>query len=269
MPELPEVETIVQQLRKKVLNKKIVSVEILKDKMVDSQIKTLVPTKIINVLRRAKSIIIELERNGFLLIHLRMTGHFHYYQKDELDKSKEFEKHVVAKFHLNDGSLLTHNSVRMFGSIKLLNEEKLRQELAKLGPEPLAKDFTADHFRRLLEKKKQANIKVVLLDQKFIAGIGNIYAQEILYDAHVDPRRKISSLSPAEIKKIHESLQKILSLAVKNHGTTVESYVHIEGSGGYQKYLAVYHKTKCPKGHVLKSLMLGGRSTYYCPICQR
>jgi formamidopyrimidine-DNA glycosylase len=266
MPELPEVETIVQQLKKRVVGKKIKSVEVVDPKVVDRKIKTIISFKIVSARRRAKSIIVELSNDYFLLIHLRMTGHFHYLPKGR-KLEPESEHFVVVKFYFDDGSTLTHNSIRKFGSIKLFNKEQLEKELSKLGPEPLEISFK--EFENLLGKKKRANIKTTLMDQKVIVGIGNIYAQEILYHAYVDPNRKVGDLSPIEIKKLYGEIKRILKLAIQKHGTTVENYVHIEGSGGFQKYLAVYFKERCPKKHLLKKITLGGRGTYYCPQCQK
>ena len=266
MPELPEVETLVQQLKKRVVGKKIVAVKIVDSKVVDSKIKKIVPIKVVSVKRRAKSIIIGLN-NDFLLVHLRMTGHFHYIPKGK-KLEKDYEKFIVAKFELSDGSVLTHNSIRKFGSIKLINNKKLEQELSKLGPEPLSKEFTLVLFKKILSKKKRANVKTTLLDQRIIAGIGNIYAQEALYWAGIDPRRKIGELSEKEIEKLYRQLRKILELAVKYKGSTVDNYAHIDGAGGFQKLLAVYSKKKCPKRHALKKINLGGRGTNYCPKCQ-
>ena len=267
MPELPEVETLVQQLKKRVVGKKIVTVEILDRKVVDSKIEKIVPVKVKEVRRRAKSIIIKLEKGWFLLVHLRMSGHFHYIPQGK-KLEKEYQRFIVAKFELNEGSVLTHNSIRKFGSIKLMKKEQLEKALEKLGPEPLSREFTLSKFREMLRKKKRANVKTTLLDQQFIAGIGNIYAQEALYWARIDPRRKIGELTEQEAKKLYLELRKVLQLAVKKHGTTIESYLHIEGVGGFQKHLAVYHQKKCPKGHFLKKINQGGRGTYYCSKCQ-
>ena len=266
MPELPEVETLVQQLKKRVIGKKIISVKILDSKVIDSKIKNIVPIKIVSVRRRAKSIIIELEKD-FLLVHLRMTGHFHYIHKGKV-LEPDYKRFVVARFEFSDGSVLTHNSIRKFGSIKLMNKEQIENELSKLGPEPLSKKFTLDKFKDILSKKSKANIKTTLMDQKFLAGIGNIYAIEALYWAGINPQRKIESLDNSEVTKLYKQLRKVLELAVKYHGTTVENYVHIEGTGGFQKLLAVYGKKKCPKRHSLKKINLGGRGTYYCCRCQ-
>jgi len=267
MPELPEVETIVQQLKKKVLGKKITKVRILNSKKVSPTIKKVIPAKITGISRRAKAIIIELDKKKYLLVQLRMTGHFHYYSNGKEDP--QFHKYVLVKFYLNDKSLLTHNSVRKFGGIKLINHQQLEKELAKLGPEPLSKELTLAKFKELLNKKKQANLKTALMNQKFLAGIGNIYAQEAAYHAKINPKRKIGSLNDQEISKLYTSLRHLLKKAIKHHGTTVESYVHIEGSGGFQKYLAVYQNKTCPKKHQIKKINLGGRGTYYCPKCQK
>ena len=237
MPELPEVETLVQQLKKILLRKKIISVEIYDHKMIDSKIKKIVPVKIVGVKRRAKSIIIELEKD-FLLVHLRMTGHFHYVTKGK-SLNPDYQKFIVAKFQLNDNSVLTHHSIRKFGSIKLMNKKQLDLEMNKLGPEPLDKKFTVNLFKEILSKRNKANVKTTLMDQKILAGIGNIYAQEALYWTGIDPQRKIETLSEKEIEKLYHKLGEILKLAVKHHGTTVENYVHIEGTGGFQKLLTV------------------------------
>jgi formamidopyrimidine-DNA glycosylase len=269
MPELPEVETIVLQLKKKIVGKTIKSIEILDYKMIEMKVKTLVPCKIIDVYRRAKSIIIQLNKGNNLLVHLRMTGHFHYVKKNQIEKLKPYEKFIVAKFNLNDGSLLTHNSIRKFGSIKLFNDSKLDQELSRLGVEPLSKEFTLNKFKGMLSNKLRANIKTTLMDQHFLVGIGNIYVQEALYNAKIAPQRKINTLKDKEIGLLYNSIREILSSAIKHQGTTVENYVHIEGSGGFQKFLSVYNKSVCPKKHPLKKMNLGGRGTSYCPICQK
>ena len=176
---------------------------------------------------------------------------------------------MVAKFGLNDGSVLAHYSIRKFGSIKLVSSNELEVVLSKLGVEPLSKQFTLEHFNELLLKKQKSVIKSFLMDQSLIAGIGNIYAIEVLYLSGIDPQRKIISFSSPEIKKLYNQIKKVLQLAVEKKGSTVDNYVHVEGSGGYQNLLTVYGKKVCPKGHEVKKINLGGRGTYYCPECQR
>lgn len=267
MPELPEAETIVKQLHKHVVGKWIQSVKVLEQKRADKNIEKLMPDKVVKVWRRAKAIIIELESKKYLLVRLGMTGHFHYATKSQgLGKDEKF---AVVKFFLDDGSILSYTDIRKFGSVRSLDEKQLRQKLAEFGPEPLGKEFTITLFQEMLAKKKKANIKVTLMDQNFIAGIGNIYAQEALYHARINPKRKAGSLKKTEIKKLHRAIQKVLTQSIAHNGTTVENYVHIEGAGGFQKYLAVYGKEQCPRKHLLKKIYQGGRGTYYCAKCQK
>lgn len=267
MPELPEVETIVRQLQRTVLGKTIEKVEVL-DKMVDPRLKKITPLKIRGIERRAKYIIIRLKNKKNILVHLAMTGHFRFFSKGKKIGPEE-GKFAVAKFYLDDGSLLTHNSIRKFGMVKLMVEKQLEQKLGKLGPEPLSADFTLDLFKERLAKKRKANLKVTLLDQTFIAGIGNIYAQEVLYHAKIDPRRKMGDLSDSEIKELYLQIKKVLRSAVVHQGTTIDNYSHMTGIGGYQKFLTVYQLDKCPKHHNLKRINQGGRGTFYCPVCQK
>ena len=259
MPELPEVETIVRQLSKKIVGKIVSNVEIKDYDVVDDAIRKEIPFKINKVYRRAKSIVMELDCGNSLLTHLRMTGHFHY------NHSGKFE---VGRFNFSDGSFLTHNSIRKFGGIKLLNSKELKQEFSKLGVEPLDKKFTLEKFNSILLKKSKSNIKTVLLDQKLIAGIGNIYAQEMLYFAGIDPRKKVFEISGIKIKKLHSEITRILDLAVQNKGSTVDNYANIDGARNYQNYLAVYNKSRCPKKHKIQKINIGGRGTSYCTICQ-
>lgn len=267
MPELPEAETIVKQLNKHVAGKRIISAEVLEKKCADKSIEKIMPNKALKAWRRAKAIVIGLEGKRFLLVRLGMTGHFHYASKGE--SLGQDEKFAVVKFYLQDGSILSYTDIRKFGSVRLLDEKQLQQKLSEFGPEPLGKEFTADFFAEMLAKKKKANIKVTLMDQNFIAGIGNIYAQEALYPAGISPKRKAGSLKRVEIEKLHHAIQNVLQQSISHNGTTVENYVHIEGSGGFQKYLTVYGKEKCPKKHKLTKIYLGGRGTYYCEKCQK
>src|SRR3989344_897022 len=192
MPELPEVETIVRQLQKKVNGKTIRKAEVF-DKMIDAPIGKLPSVSIENVWRRAKYIVMELDNGKFILTHLGMTGHFHYLDNDQIDN--QYQRFMVSRFTFSDGSFLTHNSIRKFGHMRLVDKKQLQQVLDRHGPEPLDKSFTLSQFQSLLAKKARANIKTTLMDQSVIAGIGNIYAQEALYFAKVSPLRQAGSLS--------------------------------------------------------------------------
>lgn len=267
MPELPEAETIVKQLQKHVVGKCIITAKVLETTRADKGIEKLIPVKILRAWRRAKAIILELERKQYLLVRLGMTGHFHYASKGE-SPGKD-EKFAVVKFLFQDGSILSFTDIRKFGSLRLLTEIQLKQKLDEFGPEPLGKDFSLNLFTEILGRKKKARIKVTLMDQNFIAGIGNIYAQEALYHAGITPLRVIGTFTKEEIKRLYLAIRKVLQQAIAHNGTTVENYVHIEGSGGFQRYLAVYQKVKCPRGHTLQRKEIGGRGTSYCTICQK
>ncbi len=272
MPELPEVETIVNQLKQKIVGNrvgKVVKVEII-DSLVDPKIKDVVPFKFIDIKRRAKYIIMCLDNGKFFLVHLGMTGQFYFVEKSQLEEKKRYyQPYLLAVFTFNDGSLLTHNSIRKIGSFKLMDEKELNTALSKLGPEPLDSKFTLEKFRELLSKKSKAKVKVTLMDQSFIAGIGNIYTQEALYHAGIAPERKMGSLTSIEAKKLYESIIHVLKEGIKHQGTSVDDYIHLEGVGENQNYLVVYRKEKCPKGHSLKKEAMGGRGTSYCSICQK
>lgn len=266
MPELPEVETIVRQLQEKVAGKAIRKAEVY-DAMVDAKIQKLSSVSIQRVWRRAKYIIMELDDGQYILTHLGMTGHFHYLDKSHI--ANNHERFMVSKLTFSDGSFLTHNSIRKFGHMRLVNKKQLRQVLDKHGPEPLEKNFTVPQFQALLTKKFRANIKTTLMDQSVIAGIGNIYAQEALYFAGISPLRQAGSLSAAETKALYAELRRIMQQAIKHHGTTVDNYSNLEGRGGFQNHLAVYQQERCQKKHPLEKITVGGRGTSYCPACQR
>jgi len=267
MPELPEVETIVRQLNEKICNKEVANIEVLDTLVVDKNLRGMSSFKINKVWRRAKSIIFELDNGNFLSIHLRMTGHFHYLDGSRIDNNHQ--RFMVGKFNFSDGSFLTHNSIRKFGSIKLLDKKQLDTELSKYGPEPLDKDFTLRGFREILHKKSKSNLKTMLMDPSIIAGVGNIYAQEALYYSGISPLRKSGSLSSSESSALYKNLLEILNRSIKEQGCTVDNYSNLEGKGGFQNFLAVYGKDKCLKGHSLVKISVGGRGTSYCSACQR
>src|SRR3989338_2743233 len=179
-------------------------------------------------------------------------------------KAEVYDKIVDAKI-----KQLASISIRKFGHMKQVNKKELQRILDKHGPEPLDKSFTLQLFQTLLSKKSRANLKTTLMDQKVIAGIGNIYAQEALYFAKVSPLRNAGSLSAKESKALYTELRRILQQAIENHGTTVDNYSNLEGSGGFQNYLAVYQQERCEKKHLLEKITLGGRGTTYCPQCQK
>ncbi len=267
MPELPEVETVVRQLKKTLCGKTIQKVQIKDQKVVDSTILTILPAHITDITRRGKSIIFSLDQNRYLLAHLRMTGHFHYVPPNK--KDTQHQKYLSGTFFLNDHSFFTFNEIRRFGGIKLLTADQLKLFSSNLGREPLDSSFTFQEFNFLLEKFPKGVIKTKLLDQSFIAGIGNIYAQEALYRAGIHPRKKISAISKQRCDKLYHSLRNLLQQAIEHNGTTIQNFSHIDGIGQFQDFLSVYQKDHCPRNHLVRKINQAGRGTYYCPRCQR
>jgi formamidopyrimidine-DNA glycosylase len=260
MPELPEVETVVRQLRSKVVNKTITELKILDKKVIDKKLKKILPAKIENIQRRGKAIILNLNK-GNLLVQLRMTGHF-YHVKNE----KDAEKYLAGSLKLDDNSYLTYNTIRRFGSVQFLTNKQLQQKLSTLGPEPL--EINSKIFSKIFKKYPRANLKNKLLDQSVIAGIGNIYAQEALYHCQINPNKTIHQISNKQLIKLHQEIQRILKLAIKNNGTTVDNYSHLDGKGDFQNFLTVYNQSKCPKKHKIEKINIAGRGTSFCLRCQ-
>jgi len=271
MPELPEVETIKRQLNLLAAGKRIKAVEVLLPKIVKAPLaefkKAVQGAKIKEFDRRAKIIIIGLDNGWSLLIHLKMSGQLIF------DGQKTKHTHVI--FHFTNGHHLIFNDMRQFGYIKLVKTDELDKflEKEKIGPEPFEKRFILPLFVTLLDRRPNAKIKQFLMDQKNIAGIGNIYSDEILFASRVHPLRKIKDLRPTEIKNIYQNIKKILAQAVKLKGTSADLYLDAFGKeGNFLKYLKVYGRegkkcVKC-KGEI-KRIKIGGRSAHFCPACQK
>jgi formamidopyrimidine-DNA glycosylase len=279
MPELPEVETIKGQLNKKIRDKKIKTVEIKFAKMLvgvtaDNFKKIVEGRKIKGIERRAKLLIINLSNNYSLVIHLKMTGQilvFRTIKEWESYKNKS-SAHLIYYFE-GDG-LVVHSDTRKFGYVKLVKTTDLESLFQKesFGPEPLAKDFNLKKFKNLLTQKPRAKIKPLLMDQTFLAGVGNIYAQEACWAAKIFPTRSVQSLSQQEVRALYVNLIKILCLAVSHRGSSVDNYLDTAGQPGeYVPRLKVYNREgeKCYRDDgIIKKMTLGGRGTYYCPKCQ-
>jgi formamidopyrimidine-DNA glycosylase len=272
MPELPEVETIKNQLRDKILRKKVIGVEIAREKMINvpaTEFKKKVEGALIkNIRRRAKVLIVDLSNDYSLIVHLKMTGQLIYNGEEGIGTP-----HIVYTF--SDKTQLRHYDFRMFGYAKLLKTDEVEDFILKngFGPEILEKDFTLSKFAELLKKKKKSKIKPLLMDQSFIAGVGNIYAQEACFCAGILPSRPVGKLGDLEIKDLYNCLKNILSSAIEYKGSSVDSYVDASGKkGGYVPRLKVYGRKdekcyKCKK--IIKTIKLGGRGTSFCPGCQK
>lgn len=277
MPELPEVQTIVDELNLKVKGKTIL-------KSLPA-IKNIKNKKILNIRRRAKYIIFELSDNYILLIHLKMTGHLllgKWEMRDNIFypisegplKEDRFNQYVRTVFYLDNDFDLGFSDLRKFGQIELFKKEEFEklEKINKLGVEPFSKDFTFKFFKGIIKNTK-TNIKKLLMDQEKIAGIGNIYASEILFCARVSPLRNANSLSENEMKRIYEVIKLVLKKAIDLKGSSAFDYRRTDGiKGFYQEHSFVYGRRgeeclKC-KGKV-EYVKIGQRGTYFCPKCQK
>lgn len=274
MPELPEVETVKRTLEKKIKGLIITDVEIAMPKIIRDTApedfkKAVTGKKILRLARRGKYLIIFLAAENVLVIHLRMTGRLVY-----TEASQPVPRHTHLIFHLSDGYQLRFNDVRQFGRFILATNKTLNQVkgLKDLGPEPLEKDFTRDFLRREL-KRKRTRIKPLLLDQTFVAGLGNIYADESLHRARLHPERLACNLLPREVAKLYHAICEVLREGIDNRGTSVRDYVDGDGrTGSFQELLRVYNREgeKCHRcGTTIARMKVGGRSSYFCPACQK
>ncbi|MCC3145558.1 DNA-formamidopyrimidine glycosylase [Halanaerobium sp. Z-7514] len=275
MPELPEVQTVIKGLRPLIVDKKITELEVREENLIgypdisiDELKKRLIGAKIESISRRGKYILINLDIDKILVIHLRMTG------KLLVKEAAEFkDKHTHVIFTLDDGQEIRFNNVRKFGRIYLIDPEKPEQAggLANLGPEPLSEQLSLEDFKKLFANRRGV-IKSLLLNQKFIAGIGNIYADEILYLSGIEPERKADSLSEEEKEKIYFNMRDILEKGIIYGGTSFSDYVNAFGEkGSFQAELKV-HQRQGEACHIcgskIKKKKIGGRASYYCPKCQ-
>jgi len=285
MPELPEVQTIVSDLNQKLKDHTIQGIWTDWPKSFFSPLKKIKQEikgrKVKGVRRRAKNILIDLTGDKTLLIHLKMTGHLLYRDKNWKKQTGKnhplqdpYNQYIRTIFSLDHGKELAFSDLRRFGEIMLYDtgEENKLKRLKKLGPEPLEKKFTFSRFNQVLKGKKR-KIKSVLLDQTVVAGIGNIYADEILWEAKINPQRQANNLAPSQKRRIFLALKKILNKAVKNRGTSVADYRDLAGKKGrYQTLRRVYQrkgKTCFRCSSSIKKIKVNNRGTYFCPKCQR
>jgi formamidopyrimidine-DNA glycosylase len=274
MPELPEVQTIVSDLNMKIKGEIVTSFWSDWKKGIRGNLrkfkKEIEGKKIINVERIGKNILLKLSGGTVVLIHLRMTGAL--LVKSQIPKFKEKYTHHI--FFLKSGKRLEFSDIRKFGSLELIKISK-KEKMAGLkgiGIDILDKKFTLSEFNRVIESRK-TNIKQILLDQRKMAGIGNIYANEIIYEAGINPKRSTSSLRPTEKKAIYFAIKKIIKKAIKFRGTSISDYRDSSGERGkFQKMLKVYQRAgqKCSKcDTIIKRSAIGQRSTFHCPKCQK
>jgi len=293
MPELPEVETVRRDLEKYLVGACFQSIKIINFKNVAPRAaflaKTLKDKKILALRRRGKLLIVDLSLpNKHLLFHLKMTGQLIYRQDSKTlagghSLSEDYltaaiggklpNKYTRAVFSLDKNRYLYFNDLRKFGYIKLVDDNELADILHNnYGPEPMDKEFTFDYLQELF-KKRSAPIKAVILNQKLIAGLGNIYADEALFAAKIRPDRPANSLKKSEVLSLQKACVSIINRAIKARGTTFRNYVDAKGQkGSFTDYLQVYQRQDQPCfvcNSMIKKIKVVGRGTHYCPKCQK
>lgn len=274
MPELPEVQTIVNDLQK-IIGDEFASFFSDFPKAVKTTFfeKEILGNKIRSVSRLGKIILINLENKNSVAIHLKMTGKLLLQSQVKSQKSKVQDKHLHHIFDLKKNGKINFHDVRKFATISLLKEKDIWEIKNNYGIDPIDEDFEMKDLVEILEKRKNKPIKNILMDNSVILGIGNIYASEILFDAKIIPMRAGKTLSKIEIKKLHHSIKKILELAIKLRGTSVSDYRDSHGAkGSFQHELKVYKKNgqKCKTcDTIIEKVVIGQRSTFFCPNCQK
>jgi formamidopyrimidine-DNA glycosylase len=267
VPELPEVETIRAQLAPRLEGRQLTRVEILDPRLTRPYdlfevAEELEGDRIVAVGRRGKYLVLRLESGLVLLVHLRMTGSFGF----------DPTSHERAVIELDDGSRVVYRDVRRFGTWLVLDDADIEPYLAgKNGPEPLGPRFTSEWLAAMLAVRRAA-VKSVLLDQRVVAGLGNIYADEALWRARINPLRPAASLDRDELRRLHRAIREALRLGIARQGSTLSEYTTPEGSSGrMQEEFRVYGRDgkPCPRcGTLITKARVGGRGTWFCPRCQ-
>jgi formamidopyrimidine-DNA glycosylase len=288
MPELPEVETIRSQLQKYIVGHKIVSVEVRNRKIFPNDEKQIIGATFKDIRRFGKVLVMDLDLPAWtdykfsIVAHIKLTGQF-IYRGPNLPHPSGLSKKVVGGvpgshthviFNLDKGGVLYYNDVRRFGWIKLARSVggKVQSEfIAKLGPEPF-KDLDLRRFKQIISKTKRP-IKIVLMDQSKLGGVGNIYANDALWLSAISPQRPANTLSLSEQSRLYDAILEVLGRGMKYGGASELAFVTPDGKEGeYQDHTLVYGRqgTSCKRcGTKIIKNILGGRGTYFCPSCQR
>ncbi len=287
MPELPEVETVRTGLSRLIVGKQIKAVTHDWPKSFPNASEDveqfLVGAKILDVKRRAKVLLIEIDTKYSLVIHLKMTGQMVYRGEQNFGAGHPSasligelpDKSTRVIFEFTDKSSLYFNDQRKFGWVKLLPTAEVPNIdfMKKVGPEPLSADFTWQIMGGRLQRRKNSNIKAVLLDQTVIAGVGNIYADEALWGAKLHPETLVKNVSDAKIKLLHKALRDVLQLSIEKGGSSDRNYVNAEGKrGSYLTFANVFRREgkECVRcGSIIIKTRVAGRGTHTCPKCQQ
>ncbi len=289
MPELPEVEVVKRSLEKKIQNLIIKNVKIkdgnLRYKVLHSQISKLIGKKIKKIERKSKFLIFKIESDLKMLVHLGMTGKFFFINKNrkkyktsfyyDFNKKKD-QKYDRVIFTLQDKQKLIYNDVRKFGFIKVYKTKELKNNfhLSKLGPEPLEKNFNFYYMKRYIYKRNRT-VKDILMDQKCVSGLGNIYVNEILYLSKVKPTRKVSKIKDIEIDRIIKNTKKVLKSSIKMGGSSIKDFSSDNGKKGlFQRQFKVYGRKgeKCSNrdcNQIILKAVISNRASFFCKSCQK
>lgn len=273
MPELPEVETVRKGLSQLVIGKKISKVEVFWPKIIErlspSEFNQRVSGQTIHEIKRRGKFLIFCLDQDVIISHLRMEGKYHYFP--EITRPN---KHVHVVFTFSDGSQLHYQDVRKFGRMCAYHKNHVEEYpgIAKLGPEPFKETFDLKIFQQQLKKSSKA-IKPLLLDQKLVTGLGNIYVDESLWQAKIHPETPANELKPKEIQELHHAIIEVLAKAIQAGGTTIRSYVNALGdAGNFQVELNAYGQEgmPCPRcGTPIQKIKVVQRGTHFCPKCQK
>jgi formamidopyrimidine-DNA glycosylase len=274
LPELPEVETISRDLRTKVVGHRIERAEVYWERevgypAVPEFLEFIRNRRIEGTGRRAKYVVIRLAEDATLLAHLKMTGQLLY-----VPAAEPPNPYTRVLFHLDRGMQLRFVDVRKFGRVYLVEAHRLQDfpKIAELGPEPLEEAFTLKAFQALVKRRK-GRIKPLLMNQGFLAGMGNIYVDEALFRSNLHPLRSSATLKPKDLAKLHQAIVDVLEESIANRGSSIDDYRDPAGQKGYHHvYLRVYGRTGEPCyvcGTPIVKIVVGGRGTHFCPRCQR
>ncbi len=270
MPELPEVETIRRDLEKEIVGHKIVDLWYDVPKMlqpVPEKVETIVGRHIVAANRIGKLLLLGIENDGTIGIHLKLSGRL--FIRKQTEPEDRFT-HVTFKFE--DGRELRFSEVRKFGYVKLIeNASDLKKITDEFGPEPFTKDYTLDVVKKVLGKSARAT-KTLIMDQKKIAGVGNIYADEALWYAKIHPETPGNKVDADRVEKLYQGIIKALDQGITDRGTSIDDYLDIYGKeGNHAKNLNVFRQEgqPCPRcGTEIRKIRVGGRGTHFCPACQ-
>ena len=289
MPELPEIETVKLGLQKYLVGHKIENIEVKIPKMFVGRKEDILGVKITNIKRIGKGLIIEFDNDYLLAVHFKMTGQLVFRDKntENITLSKKIGGDILPTkyshiiFTLDKGAMFYYNDLRQFGWIKVLKKDELMKMpfFKDMGPEPFVSKassgqaiLTLDKFKSILSNSS-VTVKPLIMDQKKIGGIGNIYANDALFLAGINPTRKGKSLNDAEFKKLYEAIFAVINKSLSFGGSSDENFVNALGQeGAYQDHTLVYGKKgqKCPNSNgIIQKIQLGGRGTFFCPICQK